>query len=83
VFVSTPGSLDYWLTARYCLYAADRAGRLFRGEINHPPWPLQPANALIAANTMAAAHGIELSGPPLLHFSRRVDMVAWWPERVS
>jgi uncharacterized protein len=83
VFVSTPGSLDYWLTARYCLYAADRAGRPFRGEINHPPWPLQPANALIAANTMAAAHGIELSGPPLLHFSRRVDMVAWWPERVS
>jgi uncharacterized protein len=83
VFVSTPGSLDYWLTARYCLYAADRAGRPFRGEINHPPWPLQPADALIAANTMAAAHGIALAGPPLLHFARRVDMVAWWPERVS
>jgi uncharacterized protein YqjF (DUF2071 family) len=83
VFVSDPGSLEYFLTARYCLYAANRAGRLLRGEINHPPWPLQAANALIATNTMAAAHGIELAGPPLLHFARRIDMVAWWPERVS
>jgi uncharacterized protein YqjF (DUF2071 family) len=82
VFHSVPGSLEDWLTARYCLYAADRAGRLFRGEINHPPWPLQPAEAEITTNSMAAAHGIALAGEPLLHFARRVDMVAWWPERV-
>ena len=43
VYTGTPGSLAHWLTARYCLYAANRAGLLFRGEINHPPWPLQPA----------------------------------------
>lgn len=83
VYASTPGSLEHWLTARYCLYAANRAGRLFRGEINHPPWPLQPAEAVIEANTMAAAHGIALAGQPLLHFARRIDMVAWWPERVG
>ena len=78
-----PGTLDHWLTARYCLYSADRAGRLFRGEINHAPWPLQPAAAELAVNTMAAAHGIELAGPPLLHFVRRQDMVAWWPVRLG
>lgn len=83
VSTSTPGSLEHWLTARYCLYAANRAGRLFRGEINHPPWPLQPAEAVIETNTMTAAHGIEIADPPLLHFARRIDMVAWWPERVA
>lgn len=83
VFHSVSGSLEDWLTARYCLYATDRAGRLYRGEINHPPWPLQPAEAEVATNTMAAVHGIDLAGPPLLHFARRLDMVAWWPQRVG
>jgi uncharacterized protein YqjF (DUF2071 family) len=82
VYHSVPGTLEDWLTARYCLYAADRRGRLWRGEINHPPWPLQPAEAEITTNTMAAAHGIALAGEPLLHFARRVDMVAWWPQRM-
>ena len=82
VFTSTPGSLERWLTARYCLYAADRAGRVFRGEINHPPWPLQAAEAEIEVNSMAAGHGFDLSGSPLLHFSPGVDVVTWWPQRV-
>lgn len=82
IFHALPGSLEHWLTERYCLYSADRSGRLFRGEINHLPWPLQPAAAGIAVNTMAAAHGIVLTGPPLLHFARRLDMVAWWPVRL-
>jgi hypothetical protein len=72
------GSLEYVLTERYCLYTVDRSGRIFRLEIHHPPWPLQNAEAEIAANTMAAAAGIVLPGdPPLLHFSERQDMVAW------
>jgi uncharacterized protein len=79
---SAPESLERWLTARYCLYARDRSGHLFRAEINHPPWPLQVATAEIRENTMAAAHGISLAGSPLLHFSRRVDMVTWWPKRI-
>ena len=83
VYQSVPGTLEDWLTARYCLYAVDRSGRIYRGEINHPPWPLQPAAAEITTNTMAAAHGIDLVGRPLLHFARRVDMVAWWPERLG
>ncbi len=83
VFTSEPASLERWLTARYSLYAADHAGRVYRGEINHDPWPLQPAGAEIAVNTMARAHGIALEGTPLLHYASRVDMVAWWPERVA
>src|SRR5688572_8640413 len=37
------GTLEHFLTERYCLYSADAAGQVFRGEITHVPWPLQPA----------------------------------------
>jgi len=78
------GSLAYFLTARYCLYAADRAGRQYRAEIDHAPWPLQPAAATIAANTLAAAHGIILpEQPPLLHFARRLDVRVWPLRRLA
>jgi uncharacterized protein len=72
------GSLEEWLTARYCLYAADHHQRLYRAEIHHPPWPLQPAEAEFQANSMAAPLGIPLPDiEPLLHFARRLDVIIW------
>ena len=50
VFAAQPGSLDYFLTERYCLYTVDDAFRLHRLEIHHPPWPLQAAEATIEVN---------------------------------
>jgi uncharacterized protein YqjF (DUF2071 family) len=74
------GSLDYFLTERYCLYTVDDAFRARRLDIHHRPWPLQPAEAAISANTMAEAAGIRLpSVAPLLHYAKRQDMVAWGP----
>ncbi|HEV1995202.1 MAG TPA: DUF2071 domain-containing protein [Candidatus Acidoferrum sp.] len=78
------GSLEHFLTERYCLYAGDttNAGdpRLLRGEIHHSPWPLQPAEAEITVNTMTAPLGFRFPDtPPLLHFARRLDVVAWPP----
>lgn len=73
-----PGSLEHWLTERYCLYAVDRRGRVRRGEIHHHPWPLFEAEAEIGINTVAEAFGLPLAGPPWwLHFSRRLDVIAW------
>lgn len=77
-----PGSLEHWLVERYRLFAVDPRGQAWRGEIHHASWPLQPARAEIATNTMADALGIELAGEPLLHFASRVDVVAWLPVRV-
>jgi uncharacterized protein len=78
---ATPGSLVHFLTERYCLHTLDRSRRPRYLEVHHPPWPLQPAAATISANTMAEAAGIELPQiPPLLHFVRRLDVVAWKPE---
>jgi uncharacterized protein YqjF (DUF2071 family) len=51
VFHPADGSLEHFLTERYCLYA-EHEGRLFRADIHHRPWPLQPAQADISLNTM-------------------------------
>jgi len=75
--------LTNWLTARFCLYSADDRGRLFRGEIDHAIWSLEPAEAIIEANTLARSLGIALPDcEPLLHFSRRIEAVAWTVEPV-
>jgi uncharacterized protein len=81
-FEPQPGSLDYFLTERYCLYAADPQCNLFRGEIHHPPWSLQTTEEVtFHSNTMAQAAGVTLpTVAPLLHFAKRQDMVAWSPE---
>ena len=82
IFRAQPGTLEYFLAERYCLYAA--AGeKIYRGEIHHAPWPLQPATADVALNTMAASHGLELPpAPPQLHFARHQDVWLWPPERL-
>jgi uncharacterized protein YqjF (DUF2071 family) len=72
------GTLDHFLTERYCLYTVNGSGRAHRLEIHHRPWPLQPAELEITTNTMAEAAGIRLPEiAPLLHFSKRQDMVGY------
>lgn len=77
VRTSAAGTLENWLTERYCLYTV-RGERVFRGEIHHAPWPLQDATAEIAQNTVAAAAGIQLpTTAPLLHFVSELDVLIW------
>jgi uncharacterized protein YqjF (DUF2071 family) len=81
-FVAQPGSIEHFLTERYCLYTADAQERIIRCEIHHRPWPLQLAEASFQENTMAAVAGIAIPDSPaeLLHFSRRQDVLVWAPE---
>jgi uncharacterized protein YqjF (DUF2071 family) len=80
---SIRGTLEYFLTERYCLYAVDRSFHAYRLEIHHPEWSIESAEAAIAVNTMADAAGVRLPAmAPLLHFSKRQDMVCWAPERI-
>jgi uncharacterized protein YqjF (DUF2071 family) len=77
------GTLEHFLTERYCLFTVDSRFRTCRVDIHHPPWPLQEAEAQIDVNTMADAAGIRLPGiAPLLHFCRRQDVVVWMLKRV-
>jgi uncharacterized protein YqjF (DUF2071 family) len=83
VYNSRPGTLESWLTERYCLYTTDRRQRVVRGEIHHVPWPLQPAQASIKTNSMAESHGIRLPETgPVLHYTRRIQALAWQPKVV-
>lgn len=82
VFRAAPGSLEHFLTERYCLYAA-RGERLLAADVAHPPWSLQLAEAEIEVNTTAEQIGLDLPRtPPRLHFSRALSTVAWKPRRL-
>jgi uncharacterized protein len=81
-FSPPPGTLEHFLTERYCLYAVDGAGRLIRGEIHHPPWVLHCAEAEFERNTMAESLAVPLTSQPLLHFVKRQDVVVWQPRRL-
>jgi uncharacterized protein YqjF (DUF2071 family) len=75
------GTLEHFLTERYCLYTVVK-GRVYRAVIHHAPWPLQPAAAEISVNTMAAAAGISLADvAPHLLFSRELRVLVWLPEK--
>lgn len=81
---AAPDTLAHWLTERYCLYAADRRGRVSYGDIHHAPWPLQPAEVEMRVNTMVAPLGISLpSTEPVLHFARHLEVVAWGVVRLG
>jgi uncharacterized protein YqjF (DUF2071 family) len=82
-FDAAPRTIEYFLTERYCLYAADTS-RLFRGEIDHAPWQLQPAKIETEINTMASAAGIALpDAAPLLYFARYQRVKIWGLHRVG
>jgi uncharacterized protein YqjF (DUF2071 family) len=72
------GSLEHFLTERYCLYTLDGGGAVQRADIHHPPWPLQPARATWRHNSMATGLGLELAAEDaILHFARRQDVLIW------
>jgi uncharacterized protein YqjF (DUF2071 family) len=80
---SRPGTIEYFLTERYCLFTRDALGRLLKANIHHVPWPLEEAEAEFEHNDLAAAVGLELpKTKPLLYYSRRLVVYVWSPEVV-
>jgi uncharacterized protein YqjF (DUF2071 family) len=77
-FTAAPGSLEHFLTERYCLYTAD-GGRLYRAELHHPAWRLQRAEATIASSTLAP---VALEGEPHALYADSQDVLIWPLEEV-
>lgn len=78
------GSLDHWLTERYCAYATDRKGEVLRSEIHHAQWRLQSVEAEIQTNTLLDALGLNVSTTaPRFHYSPGVEVVAWIPQSLK
>jgi uncharacterized protein YqjF (DUF2071 family) len=81
---SRPGSLEHFLAERYCLFAHGPRGGLVRGDIHHVAWPLRPAEASVASNSMLSALGFRISGPPdAVHETAGVDALVWPPRAVG
>ena len=74
---SHPGSLEFFLTERYCLYAAHKQ-KLYRCRIHHQPWPLQKAELSELDSTMIESQGLPTpKGEPLLHYAEEVNVDIW------
>lgn len=81
---AAPGSLDDFLTNRLCLFATGWGNRLLRADIAHAPWPLRPAEAIFTEETLVAAAGITVLGPPQrLAFVDRLDVLIGRPRIVA
>jgi hypothetical protein len=72
-----PGSIEFFLTERYCLYSYHR-DQLYRSRIFHEPWPLQSATLDSYQSTMVKSLGIEEpSGEPVLHYAESIGVGIW------
>jgi len=72
-----PGSLEFFLTERYCLYSYHRK-QLYRSRIFHDPWSLQSATLDSCQSTMVEFLGIdEPKGAPVLHYAESIGVNIW------
>ena len=76
-FTTQPGSLEHWLTSRYCLYVLDRKQQVLRGEIDHLPWTLQDSEVEITENSMLAPLGLSPTGQAHVLFAKDLSVRAW------
>lgn len=72
-----PGSLEFFLTERYCLYSEDD-DEIYRARIYHQPWPLQKASLISLDSTMIESHDLPTpAGDPLLHYAEELSVEIW------
>jgi uncharacterized protein YqjF (DUF2071 family) len=82
IFHASQGSLDEWLTDRYCLYTFTK-NQLYRGEIHHAPWPLQHAEAEIIYNSMhPTLTSSILQTKPILHYVQQIKALFWLLDKI-
>lgn len=72
-----PGSLEFFLTERYCL-EAEHKGKLYRSRIHHQPWQLRKAQLDSLNANMIESHGLPSpQGDPLLHYCEEISVEIW------
>jgi hypothetical protein len=77
------GTLEYFLTERYCLFSCDHDGQLIRANLHHVSASLEEADAEIEQNDLARILGIQLPNQkPVLYYSRRLAVYVWPAELV-
>ena len=74
---SEPGSIEFFLTERYCLYAYHR-DQLYRSRIFHEPWELRSVRLGAFESTMIESLGLTMPRDnPILHYAEEIAVEIW------
>lgn len=80
---AAPGSIEFFLTERYCLYTFHRR-QIHQSRIYHDPWPLRTATIETYESSMIESLGLPApEGSPLLHYAESIAVDIWPLKRVS
>lgn len=78
--VPAEGSLEYFLTERYSLVCADEDQRLYRGDIQHAPWRLRPAEWTATSLDIVSESGFDVAGrDPIVFYAAMTEVALWKP----
>jgi hypothetical protein len=84
---TTPGpdSLTAFLVENYRAYAAGgEDDTVFYVDIDHEPWPIQPAELSVSSNTLFEANGFDApDGDPLVQYAASLAVDAGRPRRLA
>jgi len=81
--VSQPGTREFFLTERYCLYA-ESDGDIYRARIFHQPWPLRQATLKSLATNIFEVNRLPVpKTEPIVHYAEEVNVDIWYLESVE
>jgi len=76
--IQPPGTIAHWLTKRNRMFACNRNGTILQRDLEHAPWSMQSAQAIIHTNTIVQPLGLALPDQcPQLFYSSRNQVGAW------
>ncbi|WP_166819829.1 YqjF family protein [Thalassoroseus pseudoceratinae] len=52
------GTLEHFLVERYLLFAVHRSGEIYRGQVHHTPYEIQPATVMQCEENLSVAAGL-------------------------
>lgn len=79
--LAEPDSLESFLVERYRLFAADRRGRLYSGQIRHAAYRLHTPQLLHYTTEAPRLAGFHLEGPPVSALAAETAHVSIFPLR--
>lgn len=81
--VSETGSLEFFLTERYCLFSEHNES-IYQARIHHLPWPLQSAELVSLNSKMIESQGLPTrTEDPHLHYCEELSVDIWPPHRLT
>jgi len=84
IWQARPGSLEHWLTERYCLFTQSPTGQLCYADVHHGPWQLQQAHLELKRNSMTQPLNLQLpNSPELLFYAPHIDVLSWPLRRLT